>query len=212
MPEFDPLARKLVDILSSHANTEEKSELQTWLKEYGLEIHPDYVKDLYIKLSHSMILRIGREAHNDRQRALIQDYEAWVLDPNPETKRTLKNQRSRLYNNVTYRYQKYGESIRVGEALLDLSRIAQPRQTLDTIVENIIDATLVDEATFAEDQRRYQLKVAYYHETGGLGQDYDEYCEQRRWIYSPQRGELLRFCISEFQRIATSPANVLHVA
>lgn len=212
MPEFDPLAQQLVNLLLPYVDDQEHQELKTWSNEYGRDIDPAYRKDLYVRLSYFLMLRISREMHNERQQALVQDYEVWVLDPSPETKRALKNQRSRLYNNTTYRAQRYGESTRVSEALLAISKIVQPRQTLNTIVENILEATMVDEATFTEDKRQYQYVVNHYYHAEEWREKFDEYYEQRKYICSPQRLELLRFCISEFQRIATSPADILHVA
>jgi len=211
MPEFDPLAQELVEHLLPHVNDREQLELLTWLHEYGTEIHPDYRKDLYVKLSYGLIRRVGQEAYNERQHALMRDYEAWVLNPSPETKYELKKQRSRLYNNSIYRFQRYGESVRVNNALLSIASMAQPRQTPDLMIKNIIEATMVDEMAAAEDQRLYRLTWPYIG-SAQFQEEMANYQKQRRLIHTPQRFELLVFCIREFQRIATSPANLLHKA
>jgi hypothetical protein len=208
MPEFDPLAQELVSLLLPHVSPQEQQDLQTWLHEYGIEIDPEYKKDLYIKLSYALMLKIGEEASHEREYVMMRDYETWVHNPTEETKYTVKKQKNRLLYNV-----RLLEEARISTALSYIASIAgQSRRNPDTIINIFINATIFDREAVAERDRLYSLigENRGWRGVEGWREAYQEYDRSQRLIITAERIKVLKFCLSEFQRIANSPINVLH--
>jgi hypothetical protein len=208
MPEFDPLAQELVSLLLPNVSPQEQQDLQTWLYEYGIEIDPEYKKDLYIKLSYALMLKIGEEASHEREYVMMRDYETWVHNPTEETRYTVKKQKNRLLYNV-----RLLEETRISTALSYIASIAgQSRRNPDTLINIFINATIFDREAVAERDRLYSLigENRGWRGVEGWRGAYQEYDRSQRLIITAERIKVLKFCLSEFQRIVNSPINVLH--
>jgi len=201
MSEFDPLAQKIVDVLSAHSKEEEKTRLKEWLNECGQLVDYRNRYDLYFQLGQSLLRVFSRRITNERQQAMVDAYEAWVVNPTTATKYELTKQLKRISRDRADR----NESSYVSSALHCLGRIAYSKNDLARVVDNIIFAT-----TYDEDTQKAMSQARLSRSKDHVG--YGEWLESLKLsvpgmdkIASPQRIALLNFCLDEYQRILTTP-------